>query len=202
VGANMNDVVKALKLDKRVSQFAPINPGLGFAGGTLGRDIQSVKMIGKKYRYAPTLLNAVTSVNKDRIPQLLRTIKKVYPTIKNKKIGILGLTYKPNTSTLRRSMALQLASLLHAKGALVHAYDPAISKKIKEAPYIRIATSLEAFAQNVDMIILMTDWKEFKDINPSKLAESMNHCVIIDTKNFLDQHAYKNSGFTYIGIGI
>lgn len=202
VGANMNDVVKALKLDKRVSQFAPINPGLGFAGGTLGRDIQSVKMIGKEYRYTPKLLNAVNSVNQDRIPQLLLTIKKVYPTLKNKKIGILGLTYKPNTSTLRRSMALQLAALLHTKGAQVSAYDPAISKKIKEAPYITITKSLHMFARNVDMVILMTDWKEFREIDPSILAELVSHKVIIDTKNFLDQHAYKNSGFTYIGIGI
>ena len=202
VGANMNDVVKALKLDKRVSQFAPINPGLGFAGGTLGRDIQSIKMITKPHKYTPKLLDAVNKVNQDRLPHVLSKIRNVYPALTSKKIGMLGLTYKPNTNTLRRSMAIWLAEMLHAKGAVIKAYDPVITSKIKEHSYIQIATSVELFAQDLDMIVLMTDWKEFLDIDVVFLSSLLKHKVIVDTKNFLDRNMYEKLGFRYIGIGI
>jgi UDPglucose 6-dehydrogenase len=202
IGANMNEVIKALKSDRRVSPYAPLNPGFGFAGATLGRDVQSIKKIGKSIRYSPDLLTAVYSVNQKRLPYLIAKIKDMYPRIRNKKIGLLGLTYKPNTDTLRRSLALGLAELLHVQGVKLVAYDPVITKKISSHPYIHIAQSLDEFSQGVDMIVLMTDWKEFLDIDIKRLSEQVTSKIIIDTKNFLPSDAYKEHGFIYKGIGI
>lgn len=200
-GANMIDVVKALKTDKRVGPFAPIDPGLGFAGGTLGRDIQSLRKIAKRKKYETKLLNAVYSVNLDRLPMLYSKINTIYPSLKDKTVGILGLTYTPNTNTLRRSMSLELASLLKKKACQIRAFDPAIKKGVPSYSFIKIFVALKDFFKGLDLVILMTEWPEFKKIDVASLALLMNNRKIIDTKNFLEPESYLNNNFTYIGMG-
>lgn len=201
-GANMIDVVKALKTDKRVGPFTPINPGLGFAGGTLGRDIQSLRKIAKRKKYETKLLNAVYSVNSDRLPMLYSKINTIYPSLKDKTVGILGLTYTPNTNTLRRSMSLELASLLKKKACKIRAFDPAIKKVVPSYSFIKIFSTLKDFFQGLDLVILMTEWPEFKKIDVASLALLMNNRKIIDTKNFLEPESYLSNNFTYIGMGL
>lgn len=201
-GANMIDVVKALKTDKRVSIFAPINPGLGFAGGTLGRDIQSLKKIAKKKKYESKLLNAIYSVNQDRLPYLYSKIKSLYPLLRGKRIGLLGLTYTPKTDTLRRSMALDVASFLKNRGCQIRAYDPAIKKPVTSFPYIKICSSLDIFFKDLDLVILMTEWEQFQEIEIEKVSELMNKKIIIDTKNFLNADNYLKHNFTFLGMGV
>lgn len=200
-GANMLDIVKGLKLDKRVSQFAPINPGLGFAGGTLGRDIQSLRKLSQRMKYKPKLLNAVYAVNQDRLGVLISKIYLIYPSLKNKSIGILGLTYRPNTSTLRRSMSLELIINLKGKGAKIKAFDPVIKTKIRGCTFVEISKSINSFFKDLDLVILMTDWPEFKDIDPKSVANLMEQKIIIDTKNFLDKQTFEKCGFTILRIG-
>lgn len=202
VGANMLDVVKALKTDKRVSPFAPINPGLGFAGGTLGRDIQSLKMIAKTKKYNTKLLNAVYSVNKDRLSRLLDKIKFIYPNLKGKNIGLLGLTYTKNTNTLRRSMSLELAKKLRENKCYIHAFDPAIKTKISSYTYIKVNQNLKDFFKGLDLIILMTDWPQFQQPKLLALSKLMRKKTVVDTKNFLNANLYKKNGFTYLGMGV
>ena len=200
-GANMTDVVRALKTDKRIGPFAPINPGLGFAGGTLGRDIQSLRKIAKRKKYETKLLNAVYAVNQDRLPYLYSKIYSIYPDLKGKQIGILGLTYTSKTDTLRRSMSLGLAYLLKNKRCHIKAIDPAIKKQIPSYPYIKVCLSYDSFFKDLDLVILMTNWPQFQKIDVSRISQLMNKKILIDTKNFLDQQKYKKSGFEYFGIG-
>ena len=202
VGADMNDVVKALKSDRRVSQFAPLSPGLGFAGGTLGRDVQSLRNISKKYGEEAKLMTSVYSVNQDRIPHLVSKIKTIYPDLRGMKIGILGLTYKANTNTLRRSMSLALASVLDGEGVDIRAYDPAIKETVAEAPYIQLSTNTKEFFTGLDMAVLMTDWQDFLKIDSGEVGALMANAVIVDTKNFLDSVEYKKNRFKYFGVGI
>jgi UDPglucose 6-dehydrogenase len=199
LGADMNEVVTGLKTDIRVSPKAPLLPGLGFAGGTLGRDIQSLKKLGAAKKYKTKLMNAVYEINSDRLPYLLKKIKRVLPRLKGKTVGILGLTYKPGTSTLRRSMSLGLAALLKKNGVKIAAYDPMIHEKIKEAPYIQLALSAEHLAKLSDVLILMTEWPDFKNLDPFMMP--MEKKLLIDTKNFLDKKIFEQGGFTVIGTG-
>lgn len=193
LGANMQEVVQALKSDSRVSPKAPLNPGLGFAGGTLGRDLRSVQKLGQSINYKTKLVNAIYEVNKDRLPYLINKVKNNLRTLKGKKICILGLTYKPNTDTLRRSMSLELSSRLAKEKVTINAYDPFINKNISRYSYINIFSSPEKAAQNCDAIIIMTEHSEFKNINPKKLL--LKGKTIFDTKNFLDKSAYEKAGF-------
>jgi UDPglucose 6-dehydrogenase len=199
LGADMNEVVTGLKTDIRVSPRAPLLPGLGFAGGTLGRDIQSLKKLGSSRKYKTTLMNAIYDVNSDRLPYLLKKIKRVVPKLKGKTVGILGLTYKPGTSTLRRSMSLGLAALLKKNGVKVAAYDPMIHQTIPEAKYIKLATSPEQLATMSDVLVLMTEWPDFKNLDPFMLK--MEQKILIDTKNFLDNKVFEQGGFKVIGTG-
>lgn len=199
--ANFTDVIFALKTDKRISPHAPINPGLGFSGGTLERDLQSLIKLSNKYDYDPLLLKAVLKVNRNRLKILINKINKIFPYLEREKIGLLGLTYKPGTNTLRSSQSLQLAQLLFKKKVDIRAYDPSILQAIKTHPYIGIATSIDTFFKDLDLAILMTDWPEFRQINPRKISSLMNKKIIFDTKNFLNKNKYSSSGFTYYKMG-
>ena len=199
LGADARDVVLGLKSDPRVSPKAPINPGLGFAGGTLGRDVKTLLKLSKKIKYPAYLLKASYRVNQNRMSNLIKKIKKIYPKIKGKKIGLLGLTYKPNTNTLRRSQSLDLAKHLAKEKVELRAFDPVI--KNDNFKNIKLFTSLKVFLKNLDLLILMTEWPEFRDINPKLISGFVNQKIIIDTKNYLDQEEYLKHGFKFIGIG-
>lgn len=199
LGADMNEVVHGLKTDPRVSPKAPLNPGLGFAGGTLGRDVKTLINLSSKVNYSTKLLNAIYEVNQDRLKFLLKKIKIIHPKLSGKKIGILGLTYKPNTDTLRRSQSLELANMLDHENAQVRCFDPAV--KTIASKSINLSSSLEEFLKDLDSLILMTPWSEFKNIDPKLAAKLMRNKIIFDTKNFLDKQKYKRIGFKYFGMG-
>jgi len=192
LGANMIDVVAALKTDKRVSAFAPINPGMGFAGATLGRDVKSLVRLGKKHGYKTKLMNSVYEVNCDRIDWLINKIKNRIIKFEGCKIGILGLTYKPGTSTLRRSMSLELASKLNRLKSKLSAYDPMVKSNIVGYEYISIENNFKELVNNSDVIVLMTEWPEFKEMNLKLLSGKL----VFDTKNFFDRK------YNFIGSGL
>lgn len=200
LGADANDVASALKMDKRVSKKAPINPGIGFAGGTLGRDLQTLKMVSKKVGYLPKLTHAVYKVNQDRLPNLVKKMQKALGTIKGKKIGLLGLTYKPDTNTLRRSQSLDLASLLNKAGADIRAIDPAI-KSSTNLKNLKVSETYDEFLKDLDAVVLMTGWEDFKKLKPAIFSTLMKRKIVFDARNFLDRAAYEKKGFLYVGIG-
>lgn len=202
VGADMTEVVKAIKSDRRVSPSAPLNPGLGFAGGTLGRDLKTLRKISQKYNYKPLLINSVYAVNQNRIPLLSQKIIQTLGKTKSKNIGILGLTYKPKTNTLRRSMSLELATLLKKLGLNLKAFDPAISSTIEGFNFLKIENSVDDFFKDLDLVVLMTDWEEFRDINWPRMGGNMKTANIIDTKNWLNRAELTKTGWNYQGIGV
>lgn len=197
--ADAADVFLGLKSDPRVSATAPISPGLGFAGGTLGRDVKVLITLAGNVGYKAKLLNAVYEVNKDRLYLLLQKIKQIYPNLDGKRIGILGLTYKPNTNTLRRSRSIELANLLLAEKAEIKGLDPAIKDQDLES--LKIVNSYRELLKDLDLLILMTEWQQFRSIDPKTASNLMTKKIIIDTRNFLDRQKYVNNGFIYLGRG-
>ena len=175
-GADMRDVVKALKTDSRVSPKAPLNPGMGFAGGTLGRDVRSLEMISKRINYKTKLISAIYSVNQDRIPHLIIKLHRVFKKIGGLKIGILGLSYKPNSDSIRRSQSIELTKLLINMGCMVKAFDPKVkSTKITDLKIV----SKEEFATGLDAVILMTPWHEFEVLINKEFKTKMSKPSIV-----------------------
>lgn len=197
--ADATEVFLGLKSDPRVSPTAPISSGMGFAGGTLGRDIKILTNLANNAGYKAKLLNAIYEVNQDRLSYLLGKIKKIYPRLYGKKIGILGLTYKPNTNTLRRSRSIELANLLVNEKAEIRGFDPVIKDQASDS--LKIVNSYRELLKDLDLLILMTEWPQFRNIDPKTTSSLMAKKIIIDTRNFLDRQKYEVNGFIYFGRG-
>lgn len=201
-GANAVDVMNALKAEKRVSSYSPILPGLGFAGGTLARDVQILRSLGKEKKIKTEFLDAVISFNEKRMNYVPGKLKSVLGSLDGKKIAFLGLVYKAGTSTLRRSLALQVIDQLHSKNLKISAYDPQVNSTIDGNEEIYVCSSAYEAAKDADAVVITTDWPEFQELDFKKLASVMKEAILLDTKNMLEGKKLKKAGFRYYGIGV
>jgi UDPglucose 6-dehydrogenase len=201
-GADVRDVVRALRHDRRIGAYAFLNPGPGFAGGTLGRDVQTLRGLAARAGQATPLLDATLAVNAARLPRLMEKLRAACGGLAGKCVGLLGLTYKPGTSTLRRSHALEFARLLAAEGATVQAYDPKVSELTAETQHIRLCADAASAATGADALALLTPWPEFRQIDLRRLKNLMREPVLLDAHNFLDDRAAREAGFVYRGVGL
>jgi len=181
--ANINDVIKGIKSDSRIGNKAYLSPGIGFSGGTLGRDLKVLKNFETNKNYK--LFDTIYNLNSERKYIIVKKIEKAFGKIKDKKIGILGLTYKPGTSTLRRSLPIEICNLLYDNGAKLFAYDP----KADYTDFITINTnfnvlnSIDDIIKNVNYIVILTEWNDFKIYDWSSVKKNL---TIFDAKNFLN----------------
>ena len=199
-GADAVKVMDVLRKEKRVSPHAPLSPGLGFGGGTLARDIQSLRAAAGKESLPCPLLDAVLESNNNRKGYVKRRLKEALGTLSGKKISFLGLTYKPGTDTLRRSLALEIIAGLDGSGARIFAYDPAIKALDGEKRFSLCANVEEAF-DGADAVVITTAWQEFLGIDFERLAPAMRTPALIDARNMLLGKKLP-SRMKYYGVGV
>lgn len=200
--ARIEEVVKGMKSDPRIGQKAYLSPGIGFSGGTLGRDLKVLDTTNKKNDGEATLFGEIHKLNSERKLTIAKNIERISGGLENKVIGILGVTYKPGTSTLRRSLPLEIVSLLTKKNAKVKVFDPQANyAEVADKTEFTICRSIEEVADKADILVLLTDWKEFKDFNWKNVAPTMKAQVFYDVKNCLNEEAMKASGLTYHSLG-
>ena len=201
-GAKIDDVVKGLKSDPRIGQKAYLSPGIGFSGGTLGRDLKVLDKFNKSISGPAELFGFVYETNLKRKKTIVKKIIKLINGTKNKAVGILGLTYKPGTSTLRRSLPLEIVDLLINEGAKVKVFDPkADYAELSFEPQFIITKSIEELSKNTDIFVLLTEWPEFKEFDWESILSRINTSLFFDTKNFLNRDKMKKIGFEYYSIG-
>jgi UDPglucose 6-dehydrogenase len=203
LGADAVAVGKALKLDARIGQKALVIPGLGFSGGTLARDVTQLRKFAAELDYKPKLLDAIVSVNEGTFDEVVIKLEKRIGKLDGKKVGILGLTYKPGTSTMRRSPAIKIINKLRKAGAKCFGYDPAASEdEMREyAKLFERVTTAEQLATGAHALVLVTEWPEFKELDYAALGTKMKKKVIVDSKNHLDPGKLAAAGFAYQGFG-
>ena len=202
LGANALKVAEALRLDARIGPKLPLLPGLAFAGGTLARDLKVLKNLGNRFSRETHLINGVLRVNEQQNKLVTRKLEKVHGSIKGLTIGILGLTYKAGTSTLRRSAALEIIRDLTSKGASVKAYDPkADLGEVKLHQEFQFCADPYEVARGSDALVIVTDWPEFKSLDFDLIKSLMKKPVLIDAKNMLDDEQLIGKGFLYMGVG-
>lgn len=201
-GARIDDVIKGMKSDLRIGEKAYLSPGIGFSGGTLGRDLMVLSRRGSALSEWGNLFSYVLELNKKRIIDIVGKIKNILGDINDTKIGVLGLTYKPGTSTLRRSLPLEIVDRLVQAGAKVTAYDPkADYKELDTIPVFQIAKTITETAKDSDLLVLLTEWEEFKLFDWSSIKTEMRRPMFFDAKNCLDEGQMKKMGFRYISLG-
>jgi len=202
LGADALKVAEALQWDERIGQKLPLQPGLAFAGGTLARDLRALEKLGDKLGYETHLIDGVLRVNEQQNKLVIRKLEKIYGSIKDLTVGILGLTYKAGTSTLRRSAALEIIKELTNRGAIVKAYDPkAALEEIQLHKEFEFCNDPYIVAKDSDALVIVTDWPEFKNLDFDLVKSIMKKPVIVDAKNMLDGEQLGERGFTYLGVG-
>lgn len=203
VGADILDVIKVMRNDPRIGPQAYLSPGLGFSGGTLGRDLQVLDAVNRDYGLDATLFGDIWAYNNHRYHVVTRLLTNELGGLDGRTIVLLGITYKPGTSTFRRSLPLAVAIHLLTAGSEVRVYDPKADFGGEvEVPdgLKRYADPLEA-AVDADAVVLLTEWPEFQDIDFSAMKNRMGRPLILDTKNFLVECGLESRGYRYIGIG-
>ena len=203
VGADAVKVVEALRLEGRVSPRAPLLPGLGFAGGTLARDMKVLRRLGAEHGFEAPLVNGILRTNELQNRMVVRRIEQHYGSLDGLTAGVLGLTYKPGTSTLRRSAAIEMIEAMAAAGARVKAYDPKADPAEVAAhlgSFTRCDSPYEA-AEGSDALVLVTPWPEFKALDYARLRAAMRKPYFLDAQNLLDAEQMAEMGFLYQGVG-
>ena len=202
VGADAVQVGEALRLDQRIGPRALLRPGMAFAGGTLARDLKALLHLAERYDYEGSLLRGVLAVNERQNGAILEKLREVHGSLKGLTVGVLGLTYKAGTSTMRRSAAMEIVASLISEGAKVKAFDPNAS--VEELPAdlgLEIAGDPYEAAAGSDALLILTDWPEFQALDYDAVRRSMRRSVLLDANNTLDRDRITEMGFLYWGIG-
>ncbi len=200
--ARIDDVVAGMKSDPRIGKKAYLSPGIGFSGGTLGRDLKVLDEKNEQTKGFAGLFGYIHKANNDRKLSIIKKVKKSVDGIKDLNIGVLGLTYKPGTSTLRRSLPLEIVELLLSEGAKIKVFDPkADYSDIKTEVKFEMVDSIIDVSSSTDILILLTEWDEFKNYNWSDIPRQMRNPTFFDAKNCLDERKMNQIGFKYYSIG-
>lgn len=201
-GADVTDVVRALKTDRRIGPHAFLSPGLGFAGGTLGREVRTLQQLGRRSGRPTALMDAVWEVNLERARFVARCLERIFGSLAGLAVGVLGLTYKPGTSTLRRSVALEIIADLAGRGTRVKAFDPLANlAEAARLPPFEMCPDPYRAAEGADAVVLITEWAGLAELDFARLRSRMRRPVFIDTRNRLEPAELERHGFLYVGVG-
>lgn len=202
VGADVTQVAKGIGLDSRIGNKF-LQAGIGWGGSCFPKDVSALIHTAEDYNYEAQLLKSAVSVNERQRLIAVEKLQQELKILKGKVVGLLGLTFKPDTDDMRDAPALNLIEQLNRLGAKVKAYDPIISQSGMRHGLsgVIVETDPEMLADGCDALVLVTDWQPFLKLDFAKMAKSMSHPVIIDGRNFLNRQTVEKAGFRYVGIG-
>ncbi|EDO6740304.1 UDP-glucose/GDP-mannose dehydrogenase family protein [Campylobacter coli] len=201
-GADILEVAKGMGLDERIGNRF-LNPGPGYGGSCFPKDTQAMAFMGKQNDVDLSLINAAIYGNEKRKETIAHRILNLIEDVKNSKIAILGLAFKDGTDDCRESPAIDIIFKLLERHACIQAYDPKameLAKSILQDKIIFCSDAYEA-CKDVDLLVILTEWSEFKDIDLEKLANIMKDKKIFDCRNLLDKQKALSLGYKYEGIG-
>lgn len=204
LGADGPHVLESIGLDKRIGK-AFLNAGAGYGGSCFPKDVKALIAIANDNNYDFKLLKDVEEINKEAIHAISHKAVTVLGDVSGKTIGVLGLSFKPDTDDMRDAPSLTIIRELAEKGAYIKAYDPIAwenAKRILEGvKHLTFSESALHAVTDADLMILVTEWNEFKELDLRKVKEVMKEPRIIDGRNIYDPEKTKALGFEYLGVG-
>jgi UDPglucose 6-dehydrogenase len=201
VGANILDVTYGMGLDSRIgTKF--MKAGIGWGGSCFPKDVRALSFTAEEYGVPGSILNAVIQVNNYQRFKIIQKAVDLLGIIEDKIIGVLGIAFKPNTDDTRESPSVTIINKLLELGAEVRAFDPVVSKISEEMDnkVIIVKDAYEAL-EKANLMVLVTEWTEFLNLDFIKIKQIMKNPFIIDGRNFLDKKKLIDLGFIYKGIG-
>ena len=200
-GADVQQVTRGMGTDRRIG-LSFLNPGIGYGGSCFPKDVAAFEAITRELGYDFRLLREVQRLNDEARDLFLKKVERELWIVKGKKIAAFGLSFKPDTDDVRESVALKVVQALLERGAQVRAYDPQAMVRAKEAvPGLRTARTPYEAAKGADCALLLTEWKEFRDLDLARLRKLMAHPTVIDGRNLYEPEKMKEAGFTYRSVG-
>ncbi|BAZ10707.1 UDP-glucose dehydrogenase [Calothrix sp. NIES-4071] len=202
VGADVTQVAQGIGLDSRIGKKF-LQAGIGWGGSCFPKDVSALVHTAIDYGYDAQLLRKAVAVNERQKLIALEKLQQVLKILKGKTIGLLGLTFKPDTDDMRDAPALILIEQLNRLGAKVKAYDPIISqtRMAHGLSGVKVESDAMQLADGCDALVVVTEWQSFLKLDYAKLGEKMTTRIIIDGRNFLNREVLTASGFHYVGIG-
>ena len=201
-GADVEVVAKGMGLDHRISQ-AFLNAGVGYGGSCFPKDVAAFTAMADQLGADFGLLREVQQINASRPPRLVEKLRTELWHLKDKRIAVLGLSYKPGTDDLREAPALVVITALLDEGATVVTYDPVAMNKAKaQLPAgVEFASSALEAMTGADAAVFITDWDEFRELDLPAVREALRFPIVIDGRNIFALQTMRDAGLTYISVG-
>ncbi len=201
-GADVHDVARGIGLDGRIGRKF-LHPGPGYGGSCFPKDTLALTKTGQDFGVPIRLVETTVAVNDARKKAMAGRVAAAAGGLKGKTVAVLGLTFKPNTDDMRDSPALDIVPALLEAGASVRAYDPEGMKAAKPLLPDAVQYCKDALdtAAGADVLVVITEWNEFRALSPARLAATMKGKVVVDLRNIFDPVAIREAGFAYTSIG-
>ena len=202
IGADVHDVAKGIGLDKRIGNKF-LHPGPGYGGSCFPKDTIALVKTANQNNSDISIIDTVVKYNTKRKSEMANKIlKKLGNDLTNKKVSILGLSFKPETDDMRDSPSLDIIPILQKNGITISAYDPvAMNEAKKLLKNTEFSNDLETCLQNSDALVILTEWNQFRGLLPDYLSKYMKGNILIDLRNALDPENFINSNFNLVQIG-
>ena len=201
LGADVKEVAIGMGYDKRIGPHF-LDAGLGFGGSCFPKDVRALEHMALIHGAHPQLLRAVLDINQHQRRQVVMRLRDTLGGLDERRIGLLGLSFKPNTDDMREAPSVDIARQLLREGARVQAYDPvAMSVAAQALPQVRLVENAYEAAEGADALVLVTEWNEFRHLDMPRITSLMRGDVIIDGRNIWSPNRMAELGFRYFGIG-
>lgn len=202
VGADVHHVAKAMGLDGRIG-IKFLHPGPGYGGSCFPKDSMALARIAENAGYDFETIKSVISVNKKQKIRMVEKIERHLLSLEGKQIGILGLSFKPETDDLREAPSITIISELLDKGSTVKVYDPIAMDNMKKLYNFRIEYCNDEYeaCKGSDCVVLLTEWNQFRRLNLDRIKESLKTPIFLDLRNVYEPQEMKKNGFIYEGVG-
>jgi len=201
LGADVKEVAAGMGYDKRIGR-AFLDAGVGYGGSCFPKDVKALEYMGLLHGAHPSLLRAVMEINRDQRRMIVHKLREQLGGLDGKKIGLLGLAFKPNTDDMRDAPAIDVANMLLRENAAVQGYDPVSMPVVERVmPELTLCKNPYELAEGCDALVLMTEWNEFKHLDLARLRSLMRTPVFIDGRNVYEPNTMWEAGFQYRGIG-
>lgn len=201
LGADVKDVAIGMGYDKRIGPHF-LDAGLGYGGSCFPKDVRALEHMALVHGAHPQLLRAVLDINQHQRRQVVVKLRELLGGLNERRFGLLGLSFKPNTDDMREAPSVDIARQLLREGGQVQAYDPvAMEVAGRMLPSVNLAESAYEAAQGADAVILVTEWNEFRHLDMVRLKAAMSGDVLVDGRNIWDPDEMTALGFRYAGVG-
>ncbi len=204
VGADVEQVSRGIGMDERIGPRF-LKAGVGYGGSCFPKDVAAFRYVAEQFGIPFGMLSEVEKINAEQKQRFFQKVRAALWTFRGKKLGVLGLAFKGGTDDIRDSPAIEIVQMLLKEGCSIDAYDPAAMERAAEvipaSGCMHYVDGVYAAARDKDALLILTDWKDFAELDLEQLHASLRYPIIIDGRNLYEPSVLAEHGFTYLSIG-